>query len=71
MEIDGLVCQVAGRTTLEIGRLAIAGGERIAIVGPNGAGKSTLLRTLSGFVLPTRGVVRVLGPAHRDALAHA
>jgi len=61
VEIDGLVCQVRGRTMLEIDRLSIAGGERIAIVGPNGAGKSTLLRTLSGFMLPARGAARVLG----------
>jgi phosphonate transport system ATP-binding protein len=61
IETDGFVCQVAGRTTLDIGRLAITRGERIAIVGANGAGKSTLVRTLTGFVLPTRGAVDVLG----------
>ena len=61
VEIDGLVCTVAGRTRLEIDRLSVARGERVAIVGPNGAGKSTLLRTLSGFVLPARGAARVLG----------
>ena len=35
--------------------LAIASGERVALVGPNGAGKSTLLRVLAGLVVPRSG----------------
>jgi len=34
-------------------------GESIALVGANGAGKSTLLMHLTGFLMPTRGSVRV------------
>jgi iron complex transport system ATP-binding protein len=41
--------------------LAIAGGERVAIVGPNGAGKSTLLRALTGVMTPRGGSVRLCG----------
>jgi ABC-type branched-subunit amino acid transport system ATPase component/sugar phosphate permease len=36
-------------------------GEVMALLGTNGAGKSTLLRTVSGLVLPDRGVVRMNG----------
>jgi len=60
--IEGLRCEGAdGRTTLDIARLSLQPGERVAIVGPNGAGKSTLLRCLSGFAVPAAGRVQVLG----------
>jgi len=37
--------------------LAVAAGERIALMGRNGAGKSTLLRVAAGLSDPTRGKV--------------
>jgi len=36
-------------------------GEVLALLGTNGAGKSTLLKTISGLVIPDRGVVRMNG----------
>jgi branched-chain amino acid transport system ATP-binding protein len=41
--------------------LAVAEGERVAIVGANGAGKSTLLKVISGVVPINRGEVRFGG----------
>jgi energy-coupling factor transport system ATP-binding protein len=41
--------------------LAVAPGERVALMGRNGAGKSTLLRHAAGLMEPTRGVVRATG----------
>jgi energy-coupling factor transporter ATP-binding protein EcfA2 len=41
--------------------LAIAPGERVALMGRNGAGKSTMLRHAAGLMAPTRGTVRAAG----------
>lgn len=41
--------------------LEVRRGEVLALLGTNGAGKSTLLKTVSGLVIPDRGVVRMNG----------
>ena len=48
---------------LEIGRLDLRAGERLAVLGPNGAGKTTLLRLLAGLDAPTAGRVEIDGRA--------
>ena len=48
------------RDVLNIERLEISSGERVAIIGPNGAGKTTLLRLLGGSVAPSCGQLQVL-----------
>ncbi len=53
--------------------LALADGERLALVGANGAGKTTLLRTIAGIHPASAGRVQLAGqdvttlPAHRRA----
>lgn len=58
--------------------LAIADGERVAIMGPTGSGKSTLVQHFNGLLRPTRGRVEVdgidlwaPGPDRDDRLAEA
>lgn len=36
-------------------------GEVLGFLGPNGAGKSTTMKMITGFLSPTRGIVRVCG----------
>lgn len=50
-----------GVAALEIPRLMIRPGERVALLGRIGAGKSTLLRLLSGMALPNEGKLLVDG----------
>ena len=40
---------------------ALHAGEFTCLIGPNGVGKSTLLRTLSGFLPPLKGCVKLNG----------
>ena len=42
----------------------VARGEHWAILGANGSGKTSLLRTLTGYLPPTHGEIRVLGETY-------
>ncbi|OJU37345.1 MAG: hypothetical protein BGN99_14095, partial [Alphaproteobacteria bacterium 65-37] len=56
LRLSGLEITVpqSTRKLIAIDRLAIAAGERVALLGVNGAGKSTLLATLAAAFDPTR-----------------
>jgi iron complex transport system ATP-binding protein len=71
--LEGVVVGYRDRTVLRGIDLAIARGERLALVGPNGAGKSTLLRVLAGLVAPRAGSATLggdpVGSLDRPAIA--
>ncbi len=45
----------------------VAAGEVVGLLGPNGAGKSTTIKTLTGYLQPDTGIVKING---LDVLAH-
>jgi phosphonate transport system ATP-binding protein len=63
LTLDGIEVRYPGaeRAALSVDHLAIARGERVAVVGPSGSGKTTLLRLLNGTLTPERGEIFVLG----------
>jgi cobalt/nickel transport system ATP-binding protein len=50
-----------GTKAIEKINFSLEKGKNIAILGPNGAGKSTLLHHFNGLLMPTNGIVNVLG----------
>jgi phosphonate transport system ATP-binding protein len=48
-----------GPLALDVERLDIQKGERVAIIGQSGAGKTTLLRLMNGYVNPESGLIKI------------
>ena len=62
-QCDGVTFNYQGndRPAINVPKLMIKPGERIAILGPIGSGKSTLLKVLAGLYAPTEGRVLLDG----------
>jgi len=61
VELDRVTVRFSDFTAVEDVSLRIERGEFFSILGPSGCGKTTILRTISGFVEPTGGAVRIGG----------
>jgi branched-chain amino acid transport system ATP-binding protein len=61
LAVRGVEAGYGGRQILFGVDLDVMAGEAVALLGANGSGKSTLLNTLSGFVRPRRGSIRLDG----------
>ena len=58
---DALRFDYGGEPVLQGIELEVAAGEIVGLVGADGAGKSTLLQLMVGQLIPSGGVLRVLG----------
>lgn len=61
VELNGIVRRYGTHNAVDGVSLAIAPGERVALLGHNGAGKTTLMKLMLGLGRPHAGSVRVLG----------
>ena len=61
VELEGVNVTFGDFVAVKDANLTIEPGEFFSFLGPSGCGKTTLLRTISGFIEPTRGSVRIAG----------
>uniref|UniRef100_I2Q1W4 ATPase component of Mn/Zn ABC-type transporter n=1 Tax=Desulfovibrio sp. U5L TaxID=596152 RepID=I2Q1W4_9BACT len=59
VDIRDLTFAYNGQEVLSGISLAVAEGQRLAVLGPNGGGKTTFLKLLLGILRPTTGTIRV------------
>ncbi|MHC1789677.1 metal ABC transporter ATP-binding protein [Solidesulfovibrio sp.] len=63
VDIRDLTFAYNGQAVLTGISLAVASGQRLAVLGPNGGGKTTLLKLVLGILTPTSGSITVFGDA--------
>ncbi|MDY0873007.1 ABC transporter ATP-binding protein [Dongia rigui] len=61
VELDHITVRFGEFTAVDNATLDIKGGEFFSFLGPSGCGKTTILRTVSGFLEPSDGAVRIGG----------
>jgi zinc transport system ATP-binding protein len=61
IDIRDLSFSYNGQAALSGVSLAVAPGQRLAVLGPNGGGKTTLLKLILGILSPSAGTIRVFG----------
>jgi spermidine/putrescine transport system ATP-binding protein len=61
VELDCVTIRFGDFTAVRSATLKIENGEFFSFLGPSGCGKTTILRTISGFLEPSEGSVRIGG----------
>ncbi len=61
VELDRVTIRFGSFTAVKDATLRIENGEFFSFLGPSGCGKTTILRTISGFLDPSEGAVRIGG----------
>jgi spermidine/putrescine transport system ATP-binding protein len=61
VELDHITVRFGEFTAVKDATLDIKSGEFFSFLGPSGCGKTTILRTVSGFLDPSEGAVRIGG----------
>jgi spermidine/putrescine transport system ATP-binding protein len=61
VDLEGVTVRFGNFTAVDNANLAIKGGEFFSFLGPSGCGKTTILRTVSGFLEPSAGRVKIGG----------
>jgi spermidine/putrescine transport system ATP-binding protein len=61
IELDHVSVRFGRFVAVRDATLKIASGEFFSFLGPSGCGKTTILRTISGFIDPSEGAVRIGG----------
>ncbi len=73
IEIDSLEMRFGDFVALKDISVNVQEGEFVTLLGPSGCGKTTLLKLVSGFLMPTKGTIKIgdtdvtkTPPEHRD-----
>src|ERR1700756_1077802 len=61
VELDHVTIRFGSFIAVKGATLNIENGEFFSFLGPSGCGKTTILRTISGFLEPSEGAVRIGG----------
>jgi spermidine/putrescine transport system ATP-binding protein len=61
VELDQVTVRFGQFTAVQSATLDIKGGEFFSFLGPSGCGKTTILRSVSGFLEPSEGRIRIGG----------
>lgn len=67
LEVHDLEFSYSKTIILQAVNLSIDKGEFVGIFGPNGGGKTTFLQLLMGFLIPTRGFIRLFDKTPKEA----
>jgi len=67
LQVNNLAVQRDGTRILRGVNWAVAAGQHWAILGSNGSGKTSLLKAITGYLMPSRGEVKLLGHIYGES----